>query len=271
MAKRLWGAPKPRKAPGGGVLVATARAWMRTCGGTVDTRRMEGAAAQHHGGHGGVGAAVQHEVHVDGQELAVPIEGHLHVGPGGVPLGGAGQVLLAVVDDLHGLAGLPGQQGGMAGNDGGIVLLAAEGAAHLQGDDAHLVVGQAEELLHGAVHVVGALQGALDHHLELRAFAFHVGEHGVGLQVHLLLGAGAVGPFDHVGGLGPDGVGVALADPDLLEEVVGAVDDLLQIQGGLDVQDRRQLLHLQGHGPAGLLQQELVRGGPAGPRAVRSG
>ncbi len=31
-ANSVWGAPKPRKAPDGGVCVRTARAWMRTFG-----------------------------------------------------------------------------------------------------------------------------------------------------------------------------------------------------------------------------------------------
>ena len=32
MANSLWGPPKPRKAPGGGVLVAMDRPWMRAWG-----------------------------------------------------------------------------------------------------------------------------------------------------------------------------------------------------------------------------------------------
>ena len=67
----LCGAPKPRKAPWGGMLVATALARTRRCGPVVGAGGVDGAAREDDGGEGGVGSAVDGEVDFAGEEFAV--------------------------------------------------------------------------------------------------------------------------------------------------------------------------------------------------------
>ena len=63
----------------------------------------------------------------------------------GMALGGRGQIFHAVVDHLHRMAALHGQQSRVAGEHGRIILLAAEGAAGFGLDHAHFVFGQVED------------------------------------------------------------------------------------------------------------------------------
>ncbi|HWQ09714.1 MAG TPA: hypothetical protein VN436_11415, partial [Holophaga sp.] len=149
----------------------------------------------------------------------------------------------------------------MSGDDRGIVLLPAEAAAQLQGGDPHLLAGQVEEEHEGGVHEVGALDGAADDHLRRPALLVDPGQDAVRLQVDVLLGARPVLALDDEGGAAPHRVRISPADAVLLQDVVRAVDDVRPVDGGLDVQHRRQLLHVQGHGPARLFREAAVRMG----------
>ena len=95
--------------------------------------------------------------------------------------------------------------------------------------------------------VIGALQRTPDGDLEPGARPGHLRQHGVGLQVELLLGAGAVLAFDHRRRPGPGRGRVALGDADLLQQVGIPVDHLGERQRSLQVEHRWQFLHLQAH------------------------
>ena len=190
---------------------------------------MDGAAGEDDGGEGGVGAAVDGEMDLAGEEFAFGGDGGADAGAGGVALGGGGHVFGAVVDELDGAAGLHGEQGGVGADDGGEVFLAAEGAAGLGLDDAALFGREIEDEGEGVDKVEGALHAALDGDGVECSFRGEVrfGDHAVGLDVELLLGSGAVLAFEDEVGVLPDlGRGLAAV---LLHEVgfegvgVGAV------------------------------------------------
>src|SRR5438552_10807412 len=75
-------------------------------------------------------------------------------------LGGGGHVFGTVVAELYGMAGLHGEECGVAADDGGEVFLAAEGSAGFGLDDAALFGGGVEDEREGVYEVVGALHGA---------------------------------------------------------------------------------------------------------------
>ena len=127
----------------------------------------------------------------------------------GMALGGSGHVFGAVVADLDGMAGLHGEQRGVAANDGGEVFLAAEGSAGFGLDDAALFCGQIEDQFEGVDEIVGALHGAADE-IRVDPSACGLGDDAVVLDVELLLRAGAILAFyDEVGCL-PDLIGNGL-------------------------------------------------------------
>src|ERR1700748_191338 len=102
---------------------------------------MNGAAGEDYRGEGAVGAAVDGEVYLAGEELAVLADGGAVAGAGRVALGGGGHVFGAVVAELDRMAGLHGQECGVAADDGGKVLFASEGSAGFGLDDAALFGG----------------------------------------------------------------------------------------------------------------------------------
>ncbi len=123
---------------------------------------VDGAAREDYGGERGVGSAVDGEVDLSGEEFAVLRYGGAVAGAGWVTLGGGGHVFGAVVADLDGMAGLHGEECGVAADDGGEVFLAAEGSAGFGLDDAALFGGEVEDELEGVDEVEGALHRAAD-------------------------------------------------------------------------------------------------------------
>ena len=184
----------------------------------VGAGRVQHAARQHDRAERRVGAGVQHQVDVDGQQPAVPVEGRAVARARRVPLGRAGDVLAPLVDHRHRMPATQGQHGGLQGQDGRVVLLAAEGAAggRLAHHDA--VAVQAQGALHRVVDVVGTLQRAEDLDAAVGA---RRGDDALGLEVHVLLVAGEIGALDDRGGRGEGGVGVAAVDVVLGDDVVG--------------------------------------------------
>ncbi len=144
-AKMLCGAPKPRKAPWGGMLVAMALERMVRCGPVVGAGGVDGGAGEDDGGEGGVGSAVKGDFDFAGEEFAVFADGGAVAGAGGVALGGGGHVFGAVVADFYGVAGLHGEESGVAADDGGEVFFAAEGSAGFDLDDAAFFGGEVED------------------------------------------------------------------------------------------------------------------------------
>src|SRR5271168_166032 len=122
----------------------------------------------------------------------------------GMAFRGGGHVLGAVVADLDGVAGLHGEQSGVAADDRREVLFAAEGTACLGLDDAALFGGEVEDEFKGMDQVERTLHGASYCH---SVFGRIFGDHAVIFDVELLLGAGAVLAFDDVVGGLPDLVG----------------------------------------------------------------
>ena len=139
-ANSVCGAPKPRKAPLGGVFVATARPRMRTLGHVVGPAGVERAARQHDRRQRAVRAAVDDDLDVLRHEAAVARHAGAVAHDRRMALGRRGQVLVAVVDHPHGLAHALGQQRGMDGDHRRVLLLAAEAAAGLGLDDHGLLV-----------------------------------------------------------------------------------------------------------------------------------
>ena len=106
---------------------------------------VDGGAGEDDGGEGGVGSAVEGDFDFAGEEFAVFADGGAVAGAGGVALGGGGHVFGAVVADFYGVAGLHGEERGVAADDGGEVLFAAEGAAGFYLDDAAFFGGKVED------------------------------------------------------------------------------------------------------------------------------
>ena len=198
------------------------------------------SAGEDDGGEGCVGPAVDGEVDLAGEEFAVFADGGAVAGAGGVALGGCGHVLGAVVADFYGVAGLHGEQGGVAADDGGEVFFAAEGSAGFGLDDAAFFGWKVEHEGEGVDEVEGALHGAADRD---SGFGIVFGYDSVIFDVELLLCSGAVLAFDDEVGLLPDLVGDGL--PVLLhqvgfEGVVFAPDDLFLLLGFFDGVDGGQ-------------------------------
>ena len=108
-AKRDCGAPKPRKAPWGAMLVAMALAWTVEVRPVVRAGRVDGGAREDDGRERGVGAAVDGDVDLAGEEFAVSGDGGAMARAAGVTLGGGDEVFGAVVADLYRVAGFDGE------------------------------------------------------------------------------------------------------------------------------------------------------------------
>ena len=217
---------------------------------------VDAAAREHHLREGGIGAAVDHEVDVEGDQTPLPGEKGAVARPRRVALGRRGHVLGAVVDDLHGPAALLREQGRVDADHRRVLLLAAEPAPGLVLDDARVLGRHVEELHERFLHVVRALQRTADRDAAPRV---ELADDPVGLDVQLLLRAREVLALEHehvVAGGG--GVHVALADPVLLEDVVGAPDDRGLRERVLDRHHRRQRLDVERHRRASPLEQGAV-------------
>ena len=129
--------------------------------GAVGTRCVDGGAREHDGAERDVGAAVEAQVDVDGEDGAVFRHGGAVADDRRVALGGSDEILVALVDHLHRAARLAREQHGVAGQNRRILLLAAEAAAGGRLHDAHLVTRQPGEDAQRAYDVVRALHRAV--------------------------------------------------------------------------------------------------------------
>ena len=128
---------------------------------------------------------------------------------GRVALRRGGDVLVAVVDHAHRLAHALRQERRVDGHDRRVLLLAAEAAAGLRLGDDGLLVGEPEGALQRLVDVVGALHRARDGDAAVRSWHR---DHGLVLDVELLLVADAILALDDEAGRGERGFDVAAAD-----------------------------------------------------------
>ena len=137
-------------------------------GGITQSHRLQGQPAvarptgyrvrYNHRRERAVRAAVHDDLDVLGDEMPGGRHARAVAHDRRVPLGGGGDVLVAVVDHAHRLAHALGQQGCVDGYDRGVVLLAPEATAGLRLRDDGLLVGQVGM---GRRPVVGHGQAAL--------------------------------------------------------------------------------------------------------------
>ena len=133
----------------------------------------------------------------------------------------------------------------MSSDHGGILFLAAEGAARFHLHDANMIGGQVEKFHERFVDVIGALQGAPDGEALPR---IEGGDHAVVFDVKLLLRAGGVLGFDDVVRALPGRVNVALFDQITFEQIVRAPDDLGEAFTFLDGEDCGKWIVFDGDG-----------------------
>ncbi len=152
-------------------------------------------------------------------------------------LGRRRQIFHAVVDHLNRMAALHGQQGRVAGKYRWIVLFAAERAARLSLDDAHLILGKIEYTAQRFEYVVGALQRSP---YGDATFGIVLRDHAVVFNVKVFLRAGTVLSLDNVGRSRPNGIDVAFFQKKSFDQVIGAPDDHLLPLALFDGEDRRQ-------------------------------
>ena len=173
-----------------------------------------------------------------------------------VPLGGSSQILHAVVDHLHHVPALHGQQAGVGRKIGGEILLAAKCAARLGLNHAHLVIGQIEHRAQRLVHVERALQRAPDRDA---ALPIPFRDHSVVLNVQMFLRTGTVLSLDNVRRVGPRGIHIALFKQEALDHIVLAEDNHILLFALLDGEHRGQRIVLDAHRVHGFAQLVPVR------------
>ena len=143
--------------------------------------------------------------------------------PRGMALGGGGHVFQPIVDEFYRAAGFHGQDRGMSGDHGRVLLLAAESPARFHLHHADFFFRQPAQFHQCLVDVVGTLQGTPDRNA---GRGVEDGDHAVVLYVQVLLCRGGILAFDDEMGLVPDTVHVAFFDQESLEDIVLAPDDV---------------------------------------------
>ena len=124
----------------------------------VRPRGVNRAARKNHGRKCGVRAAVDREIDVHREQLAVARDGRAMPRARRMALRSGGHVFGAVVNNFHRLARFPRQQRGVARDHRRIFLLAAESAAGLRLHHAYFFRRANRTAPPARVHVVRALQ-----------------------------------------------------------------------------------------------------------------
>ena len=208
---------------------------------------MDEPARQHHGRERPVRAAVEQHLDILGEETPVRGEPSSVADLGRMAFRGRGHVLRAVVDQLHRAAGLECEQRRMERDGRRVFLFAPEPAARrgLNHANARLVTPQ--RVLQRGEHVVRALHRTLHHeHVVLEP-----GDHPLGFQVDVLLGARFIDALDHHGSLAQRALHVALLDLQPLEHVVRPILDLVGPRRHTEVEHGRLGLDHHGDRPGG--------------------
>ena len=211
-------------------------------GAEVRSGGVDGPPRQHHRRERGISAAIDEELDVHGQQLAVTRDRSAMPRARRMPLSGCGHVFRAVVNDLHGLARLERQQRRMPGDHRRIFFLPSETAAGLGLNHLHLVHRQVEQGHQRSVDVERTLHRSPDRHALLRVIG---GNHALRLDVELLLRAGFVLAFHDKVGAAPRALHVAALYQVSLENVVFTPDHLLLGERVIDGEHRRQGLDFE--------------------------
>ena len=186
-------------------------------GALVRAAGMDRAPAQDDGGEGHVRPAVHHDLDVLGHERPFAGDAGTVPDPGRMALGGGADVLVSVVDHANRLAHPLRQQGGVEGDDRGVFLLTTKTTARLGLDDHGLDIGQVQGPLQGAMDVVRALHRTVDFDSAVEA---RDRDHGLVLDVQLLLVADPVLALDHDVRCGQPRLHVALGQLEMRELAV---------------------------------------------------
>ena len=216
---------------------------------------MNGATGENDGGKSFVGAAVEREVDIHGEEFAFTGEGGAMAGARRMTLGGGGHVFRAIVNYFYGFTGFPGEKSGVAGEHGGIFFLAAEAAAGFGLHDADALFGEAEKADERFVNVVGTLERAPNGDA---IGGIGAGDDALRLDVELLLRAGFVIAIDDEICGAPGGVHVSLFYLIGFENIVFAPDDLFLGERVIDGVDGGERLDFDLNGLAGPFEKIFV-------------
>ena len=155
----------------------------------------------------GVGAAVPHELGLDGHDLAILVDARLDLGVETLAHIGVLKLVLSAVAQLHRTARIALGQGDDDTFQGG-ARLGAEAAAHVGGDDPQFVQRDVKGGGQSLTHRIGRLDGAPDSDLAVQLV---LGHGAVGFQRNVLYMGDVVGVFGDYIALGEGGVHVALA------------------------------------------------------------
>ena len=169
-------------------------------------------------GRHAISAAVGYHLDLGGGDDAVALQTHLVGDAGRVALGGGRDRLFAGIDETHRAARFQCRQGQDALIDH--VLFAAETAADRAHDEAHFVDRPGEDM---GQHVAVVGDVLTRRHHDQHVVGIDIGKAGLWLEIGVLDLLGAIGFLKNEIGLGKAFGDVALADRDVLDDVVGRV------------------------------------------------
>ncbi len=151
------------------------------------------SARQHDRRERGVSSAVNDEIYLHAEQFSFARDSRAMLRPGRMALGRGRHVFRAVVNNLDGSTGFPGEEGRVPRDHRRIFFLAAEAAARLDLHDANFVFRQIEQFQQRLVNIIRALHRTPDSHAVCGAGNRN---HAVVLDVELLLRARAIFAFD---------------------------------------------------------------------------
>ena len=109
---------------------------------SVGSAEVQDGSREHHRRERVVGPAVHDDVGIPLLQLARIVDHGANLDERGVALGRRPEVFVSPIHHLHGLARLDGEQRGMGGQHGGVLLFAAEAAAGRGLDHVHALVAE---------------------------------------------------------------------------------------------------------------------------------
>ena len=210
------GAPKPRNASLGKVLVATARPRDTGDGDIVHARGMEHPALKHDIRAAFITTRIVHHIDIHAEDPAGFIQSGLEPGTARMPFDAESAILLAVEHHLDGFADLVDRNEKRPGKHIGKMLLPPESAPCGGLPDDHIPIRAVDQTGYRLAYIERALAADIDNKL---VPLFHY-RGGIGLQMDMLLPARVYLILEHLGGSGKHPVDVPLADSEITKEIV---------------------------------------------------